>query len=126
MPWHKDTQLFVTPQIECVYTIENNSTSRFLYYDYGGKGAKHSTVPEANSISIVRTLFAPHKVTRLQSGERRTIIKYIYQYGRDVLPEFAEEEEYCPRDPGWRRALNDEGYKTGDGRDELRRQVLVP
>ena len=102
MPWHKDTRLFQTPQIECVYTVDNNSTSRFLYYEDGGSGQKLSMAPEANSISIVRTLYAPHKVTQLKKGERRTIIKYIYQYGRDVLPEFAQEEEYCPRDPAWR------------------------
>ena len=76
--------------------------------------------PEANSISIVRTLYAPHKVTPLKQGERRTIIKYIYQYGRDVLPEFAEEEEYCPRDPAWREVVNGvEGAVGEEARDEL-------
>ena len=81
MNWHRDTILSNNncPQIEVVFTIDNNSDSTTIWID-DKTGMKHEIISEPNSIMITQGGSVYHKVTQVMKGYR-SIIKIAY----DVL-----------------------------------------
>lgn len=75
MKWHKDIQLYVKPQYECVYTISNNSDSTTDYIDHWG--LKHKIWTQPNSLMIVKASGFKHSVNPVSRGKRE-IVKLIY------------------------------------------------
>ena len=72
MAWHKDDVLFHEPQLELVFTVENESDSETMWLD--SRGATHSVSTEVNSMIIIEADSVEHCVTPLKRG-RRTILK---------------------------------------------------
>jgi hypothetical protein len=75
MNCHKDTLLYVEPQYEIIYTIENESDSYTNWYSNLGWNNKIYTKP--NSLIIVKAQGNLHCVSPVNKGYR-TILKLIY------------------------------------------------
>lgn len=73
MSKHRDTQLYVKPQYECILTLSNSSDSRTIFYLPGQTSAIHS---KPNSIMFVRANGVKHEVLPVTVGER-CFIKFI-------------------------------------------------
>ncbi|CAB9504412.1 expressed unknown protein [Seminavis robusta] len=75
MSWHVDDVIYDPPQIEVVWTLENNSDCQTLWKD------QHDTVKsvetEPNSAILIAAGKAPHCVTSLKYG-KRIILKLVY------------------------------------------------
>ena len=76
MDWHKDVVLYTKPQYEMVYTVDNTSDSKTLWYD-----PKHQKVNEIitkpNSMIVIKADDIQHCVTPVTRGER-SIVKFAY------------------------------------------------
>lgn len=74
MDWHRDMNLgFISPQYECILTLENTSDSIFQYKK---DGKIHSITPAPNTLIIVRGNGIEHRVTPVTKGQR-SILKFI-------------------------------------------------
>ena len=84
MDWHRDVVHSLVrncPQIEIVFTLENNSDSKTLWIEETKNGVTqevtHEVVTQNNSILITQGNGAYHKVTPVSTGYR-SIIKIAY------------------------------------------------
>lgn len=75
MPWHKDEQMYASPQWELIYTITNDSDSKTEWVD--DEGVLHSEWTEPNSLVAVLAEGWEHQVTAVTKGSR-SIIKLCY------------------------------------------------
>lgn len=74
MAWHVDDVLYDPPQIEVVFTVENNSDCVTMYKE----GERlHSIETDPNSVLMLRAGGPLHCVTSLKRG-RRVILKCAY------------------------------------------------
>ncbi|WIA22533.1 hypothetical protein OEZ86_009525 [Tetradesmus obliquus] len=85
MPWHKDEQMFASPQWEIIYTIDNSSDSTTEWRDESGK--EHSLWTEPNSLLAVEAEGWEHRVLPVRKGVR-TILKLAFTSSRSKLPAF--------------------------------------
>ena len=79
MDWHRDyvdNASIPCPQIEIVFTLENNSDSKTLWID-DDTNEQHEIITQNNSIIITQGNGAFHKVTPVTRGYR-SIIKIAY------------------------------------------------
>lgn len=77
MNWHKDVVLYTHPQYEMVYTVDNTSDSKTLWYDPKNKKVNEiETKP--NSMIVIKADDIQHCVTPVTQGER-SIIKFAYK-----------------------------------------------
>ena len=79
MAWHRDYVDKVVnncPQIEVVFTLENNSDSKTVWID-DDTGIQHDVITENNSIIITQGNSSYHMVTPVTSGQR-SIVKIAY------------------------------------------------
>ncbi len=79
MLWHRDLVDNVNkncPQIEIVYTLENNSDSKTVWID-DDTNKMHDIITQNNSIIITQGNGASHMVTSVNTGYR-SIIKIAY------------------------------------------------
>jgi hypothetical protein len=76
MDWHYDDRMYLNPQYEVVYTIDNTSDSKTEWRDTN-TGKIHSISTEPNSVFIVRATRVLHRVTPVDTGDRK-ILKISY------------------------------------------------
>jgi len=76
MDWHKDTVLYTKPQYEMVYTVNNTSDSKTLWYD-SKSGQVNSVSTKPNSMIVVKADDIQHAVSEVTTGERG-ILKFAY------------------------------------------------
>jgi hypothetical protein len=97
MDWHVDVCLYVTPQLEMIYTVSNASDARTQWL--GSDGSVRSLRPAANSALLFAAGGAWHRVRAATEGER-VIVKALYcEEGGEKTPAFAEVMAEAP----WRR-----------------------
>ena len=72
MAAHVDEVLFAIPQVEFIYTVENDSDSQTYWEDATGR--RHSIRTEPNSMVLIEAGRCLHGVTQLKLG-MRTILK---------------------------------------------------
>jgi len=96
MDWHVDDLMYVEPQYELVYTMDNCSDSLTQYRDLNGN--VHSIWAQPNSLIIIRADSVPHRVTEVGTGSR-TIIKLLYTTTYSKTNLYAEVLDSAP----WRR-----------------------
>ena len=77
MDWHKDVVLYTHPQYEMVYTVDNTSDSKTLWYDPQNKIVNEITT-KPNSMIVIKADDIQHCVTPVTHGER-SIIKFAYK-----------------------------------------------
>lgn len=82
MPWHVDDTLYDPPQIEVVWTLENDSDCTTMWKEEQGGITKdddklHSVETEPNSAILLSAGGASHCVTHLKHG-KRVILKCAY------------------------------------------------
>ena len=88
MDWHVDVCLYVTPQLEMIYTVSNASDARTQWL--GSDGSVRSLRPAANSALLFAAGGAWHRVRAATEGER-VIVKALYcEEGGEKTPAFAE------------------------------------
>jgi len=75
MQWHKDDQLYAEPTFEAVFTIFNFSDSNTEWINRNGELRTEWTEP--NSLLLVRSQSALHRVSKIRRGERG-ILKLVY------------------------------------------------
>ena len=75
MDWHVDVCLYVTPQLEMIYTVSNASDARTQWL--GSDGSVRSLRPAANSALLFAAGGAWHRVRAATEGER-VIVKALY------------------------------------------------
>ncbi|KAJ8902581.1 hypothetical protein NDN08_006982 [Rhodosorus marinus] len=75
MQWHKDDQLYTEPTFEAVFTIFNFSDSNTEWIDRNGELRTQWTEP--NSLLLVQSQSALHRVSKIRRGERG-ILKLVY------------------------------------------------
>ena len=85
MDWHQDVALYVEPQYELVFTLENSSDSQTQWQDEHGRRRGGWTEP--NSVLMVRAEHVVHRVTPVTRGER-SIVKFVYTTTLDKTDEF--------------------------------------
>jgi hypothetical protein len=85
MDWHQDVALYVEPQYELVFTLENSSDSQTQWQDDAGRRRGGWTEP--NSVLMVRAEHVVHRVTPVTRGER-SIVKFVYTTTLDKTDEF--------------------------------------
>ena len=85
MDWHQDVALYVEPQYELVFTLENTSDSQTQWQDADGRRRGGWTEP--NSIIMVRAESVVHRVTPVLVGER-SIVKFAYTTTLDKTEEY--------------------------------------
>lgn len=76
MDWHYDDQMYLIPQYEVVYTVDNTSDSKTEWID-PKTGKTYSISTESNSVFIVRATRVLHRVTPVGIGSRK-ILKISY------------------------------------------------
>ncbi|KAF6261555.1 hypothetical protein COO60DRAFT_1625308 [Scenedesmus sp. NREL 46B-D3] len=86
MPWHKDEQMFASPQWEVIYTIDNSSDSFTEWRDDSGR--EHSLWTEPNSLLAVQAEGWEHRVLPVRKG-RRCILKLAFTSSSIKLPAFS-------------------------------------
>ena len=98
MQWHRDVRLYEVPQLELIFTVDNdsNATTQWL----GSDGVVRSITPKTNSLLLFTADGAWHRVVQATEGER-TIIKALYCSDETLkkTKAFAELLEEAP----WRR-----------------------
>eukprot|EP00775_Hariotina_reticulata_P008250 gene8250-8439_t len=87
MPWHRDEQLYASPQWELIFTVDNTSDSWTQWRDEAGQ--EHSIWTEPNSLLAVEAEGWDHQVLPVKRG-LRTILKMAYTCTNAKLPAFAE------------------------------------
>jgi hypothetical protein len=85
MDWHQDVALYVEPQYELVFTLENTSDSQTQWQD--GDGHRRGGWTEPNSIIMVKAESVVHRVTPINTGER-SIVKFVYTTTLDKTEEY--------------------------------------
>lgn len=85
MNWHVDETLYHVPQIEAVYTIENDSNSETQWALPDGKVVSERTEP--NSLIMLLAGGPAHQVTPVSKG-LRSIAKCVYTTSFERSPEF--------------------------------------
>uniref|UniRef100_A0A7S2BRA1 Fe2OG dioxygenase domain-containing protein n=1 Tax=Octactis speculum TaxID=3111310 RepID=A0A7S2BRA1_9STRA len=75
MDWHVDESIYEVPQIELVYTVDNNSDSVTQWRLPDGTILEERTEP--NSLLLVQAQGPMHQVTQLRRGHR-AIIKAVF------------------------------------------------
>ena len=83
MPYHFDEQLYRHPQLEFVFTVENNSDSHTCWIDSVGNTQKLITEP--NSLLCIQAATVKHAVTPLKKGERVIIKGILVDKGDEKL-----------------------------------------
>jgi predicted 2-oxoglutarate/Fe(II)-dependent dioxygenase YbiX len=83
MDWHVDDCLFKEPQLELVYTSENESDSETKWKD--ARGQTRSVFTEANSLIIIEAGAAEHAVTPLKRGKRTILKALVVGENREIL-----------------------------------------
>lgn len=85
MDWHQDVALYVEPQYELVFTLDNTSDSQTQWQD--DDGHRRGGWTEPNSIIMVRAENVVHRVTPINTGER-SIIKFVYTTTMEKTEEY--------------------------------------
>lgn len=75
MAWHVDDVLYNPPQIEVIWTLDNDSDCKTMWKD--GSEVLHSVETEPNSAILLLAGGASHCVTHLKYGSR-VILKFAY------------------------------------------------
>jgi hypothetical protein len=75
MEWHQDVQLYEQPQLELVFTVDNESDAHTQWV--GSDGVVRQITPSKNSALLVTANGAWHRVVEATTGER-TIVKALY------------------------------------------------
>eukprot|EP00882_Tetradesmus_deserticola_P029487 GHRQ01033032.1.p1 GENE.GHRQ01033032.1~~GHRQ01033032.1.p1 ORF type:complete len:185 (+),score=84.41 GHRQ01033032.1:53-607(+) len=86
MPWHKDEQMYASPQWEVIYTIDNSSDSTTEWRDESGK--EHSLWTEPNSLLAVQAEGWEHRVLPVRTGSR-SILKLAFTSSSIKLPAYS-------------------------------------
>mmetsp|Transcript_1243 Transcript_1243/g.1698 ORF Transcript_1243/g.1698 Transcript_1243/m.1698 type:complete len:258 (-) Transcript_1243:151-924(-) len=90
MEWHIDDVLYDPPQIEVVFTLENNSDCRTMWKENGPQHQKQKSIEtDENSAILLRAGGVDHCVSSLKHG-KRVIIKCAF---RKVGSTFLENEQ---------------------------------
>lgn len=77
MAWHVDDVLYDPPQIEVIWTLENDSDCQTLWKENSSSNVLHSVETEPNSVILLLAGGAPHCVTHLKHGSR-VILKFAF------------------------------------------------
>ena len=85
MDWHQDVALYVEPQYELVFTLENSSDSQTQWQDE--RGSRRGGWTEPNSVLMVRAEHVVHRVTPVTRGER-SIVKFVHTTTLEKTDEF--------------------------------------
>ena len=75
MQWHVDDVLYNPPQLEVVWTMENNSNCQTMWRD--STDMIQTVETDANSVILLTAGGVPHCVSSLNYG-RRVIVKCVY------------------------------------------------
>lgn len=92
MPWHVDDVLYDPPQIEVVWTLENDSDCKTLWKEVGS-GKQHGIETEPNSVVLLAAGGASHCVTHLKYG-KRIILKCAYIESGSVFREGVHTNQF--------------------------------
>ena len=92
MQWHVDDVLYDPPQLEVVWTMENNSDCQTMWRD--AASMMQTVETDANSVILLTAGGVPHCVSSLKHG-RRVIVKCVYhKEGANF-----HEKEWAPKFP---------------------------
>ena len=117
MAWHRDDIMYDPPQLEIVFTVENNSDcvtmwkmqANNAYNDTSKYGDKiHSQETHPNSLLLLLAGGPEHCVTSLKRG-RRVILKCAYVYTGAI---YVGDEDYHQFGKAKRKAKTKRGSKS--------------
>lgn len=98
MAWHVDDTLYDPPQIEIVWTLENDSDCKTMWKEVG-TGRQHSVETEPNSVVLLLAGGASHCVTHLKYG-KRIILKCAYIETGAVFREGVHQNQFDNKKQG--------------------------
>lgn len=83
MDWHHDEPIYEEPQVELVYTLDNDTDSETQWETRDGRIVSRFMRP--NSLLVVEADGVKHRVTPVTRGNRM-IVKFAYTSCREKLP----------------------------------------